>query len=303
MQPVKTLAPRQDASLLTRLHSITERHGLSNVFNVSVAHANGAWFAAFRAERRRGERPFRAFTAMLPAFGEPSVTDLTASNADWGVANVADPKLLVLDENVFVTFNTGYSSSEPNQVYLQRVTPEVGAPRRCVLEERQIVEKNWAFYTGPDGRLRALYSASPQLVTLRSEGDLGDGTGDLRFSRDMSTPTSIPTPLSIGTQLLTPPVGPRLVVLHRKVQVRGKRLYFGKVARFDAERGNLQVSPVRLIHSLRSSIPPHRRPNPNLLSATYFAGLASEGDDLILSYGINDARFGVARTKESDIWP
>ena len=59
----------------------------------------------------------------------------------------------------------------------------------------------------------------------------------------------------------------------------------------------------RLIHSFRASLPPRRRHNPNLISATYFAGITPYEGDLLLGYGINDLAFSMVQVQEEQLWP
>lgn len=300
----KTLSTSGDADLRAWVAATSAGAGLSNVFNVSVLRSpEDGWFATFRAQRTCDERPFRAYLISRTGDQATTIEDLTQRNADAGVLNVADPKLTLLRGNVYVTFNSGFSASAENDLYLQQITPVIGQPRRCKLERRQVVEKNWAFFIGNDGVLRAMYSAAPELVVIRADSS-EEGSGSVHFEREWSESSGIASSLSIGTQFLDCGNSSRLIVLHRKLQLGGKRLYVGRLARFDLDtrRGSILVSRVPLVHSVLTLLPARRRPNANLISATYFSGLSEDRGDLLISYGINDLDFGIARIEERNLW-
>lgn len=306
---VRTLSASRDEPLEGWVRAIAAAHGLTNLFNVSaVRRDDGTWHATFRAEDVPGARPFRAYWAVRAPgqveAGPTGLVDLSAVLADDGIARVADPKLLDLAGDVYVTFNTGFVRYGHNELYLMRLTPDPGRPWRCVVDERRAVEKNWAFYARPDGGIGAVYEATPRLVLLAAGSAPAPEEGVLRFVRVGAEPTGVRVPLSIGAQLETSSSGVGRFVLHQKWQLLGKRIYCGRMARFEyGDRPRLTVSPVRLVHSLRRVVPPLRRHNPNLLSATYFAGVVADADRLVLTYGINDLDFGIARVREDALWP
>lgn len=303
MHLLRTLSSFADGDLRAWVIEAAASGGLTNLFNLSALRApSGEWFATLRAQREPGERPFRAYMLSQDGRGATSFTDLTELNAHHGVSNVADPKLALIGGDVYVTFNSGFTRNEPNDLYLQRITPALAPPRRCQLERRQLVEKNWAFFLGSDGHLRALYAASPELVVIRADGGLL-GDNEIHFEREWSGSSGVPSAMSIGTQLLAS-ADHNLLVLHRKLQIRGRRAYLGYMARFEySTRGSaLRVARTPLAHSLPTLLPARSRPNRNLISATYFSGISRDGTDLVLSYGINDIDFGVARIKEHKLW-
>jgi hypothetical protein len=306
MRHLLTLSGSRDEPLERRVRAIAARHRLTNLFNLSALRGPDlAWHVAFRAEATAGARPFRAYyTRLAEPDRSENLVDLTALMAGHGVPRVADPKLLTLAGDVFVTFNTGFVRGGQNRLCLQRLTPEPGRPWTCVLDGRRPVEKNWAFYPHPGGGLGAVYEATPRLTTLVADRWPDQSDTAVRFVRDGDHPTGIDRPLSIGAQLQAAGPGVGQFVLHQKWQLLGKRFYCGRMARFEFwDRPRLSVSSVRLLHSVRRAIPPLHRHNPNLLSATYFAGVVTDRDRVVLTYGINDLDFGIARVREDALWP
>jgi hypothetical protein len=292
------------SELLSALNERASAAHLTNVFNPSVLTIGDEVFASIRAEAEPGVRPFRAYLASLTSSAGPTL-DLTRLAEGFGVGPVADPKLLLLDSEIYVTFNTGYQAHRDNDIYLQRLWPEYGPPQRCILQGgRQTVEKNWAFFHLGD-ELRAVYSLDP-LVFLRGiRGKLGSPS-DLWFERVASADAALPKrSMAIGTQLLVEDGGATaLTIAHEKVHVLKKRAYFGRVVRIplDGNDSPVEISRIRLLHSKRDMMPAPGRHNPNLISATYFAGLTRSTAGLMLSYGINDVSAGIATLEASELW-
>ena len=270
--------------------------GDRNVFNPSIARFEGAEHVAYRAYGPEGGKPFHAY--LLGENGRER-QDLTAHARAHGVEVTADPKLVVLGDGLYVTFNTGYSETR-NELYLMRLRPTLGPPQRCVLEQRQRVEKNWGFAAGEHGLL-AIYSLAPLVLLRLRRGELG--AGELEFAPVSDGHGGQPLRgLTLGTQ----PVArgdDLLVVAHEKVHLRRRRGYFGRPV---TVRGGdrVEVGRTRLIHDLRALVPLRaaERHNPNLLFATYFAGAVADGPRMCLSYGVNDRAFGFAETPAS-LWP
>jgi hypothetical protein len=222
--------------------------------------------------------------------------DLNDHVASYGITAVSDPKTFVLGGRVFATFNTGNSGPDmANDIYVIGLDPFLGSPQRCLLEGRQRIEKNWGFYA-LDGAPMAFYSVAP-LVTLRlRSGELGR-TGDLTFVPTVpgSLPGTAPT-YSLGSQPTLD--GDTLaVIVHEKRGFRGYRGYIGRLARISDWQGGepiVELSPERLVHDLRSSIPRRGTHNHRMLFGTYFSGLTSTDEGLLTSYGINDVSCGFA---------
>lgn len=288
------------------LRAIAKENGYSNVFNPSIAFLDGTWHLAFRAQARPGEKPFRSYYANGSAGKLSKPIDLTQILQDLGTPQVADPKLVPLAGRIYITFNTGHSAHSPNGLYLMQVWPEIGVPQKCELDGRQTVEKNWAFYMPPHGTLSAIYSLEPLTQLRLVQGQLDDGRS-LHFERIMSAASNtISQSLSIGTQMAFVDSGTAYMVAHEKPRLRSKRGYLGRIVRLDFDSAGaaaITVGSKRLIHSFAKLILMGQRHNPNLLWAVYFPGIVVDGNDVLLSYGINDLEFAFAEIPLDTIWP
>ena len=274
-------------------------------------------FSGYTSVPRRRQRPdvstyWATLTSRHVRTAASTPVDLSALMLEeWGIERVADPKLLTLDGQVHVTFNTGAYRHSPNALYLVQLTPQVGPPLRCELDGRQRVEKNWTFFRRR-GELVALYGLRP-LIYLR----LATRSADvLVFEPESRSSLEGPVDrgLTIGTQALDDGASLTLVA-HEKRFWRGRRLYVGRAASLDAETTGaggsqlprrLSLGSRRLVHSLASTVPveANRRLNPRLLSATYFSSLRHDpdGEHVELGYGINDRAFNFVRIARSSLF-
>jgi len=308
MRSYRRLAWRRDRELTGFLRDVAHRHAQGNVFNPSFACAGDALVVAYRAIPE-GDSAIRAYAAIRQRSGEAAaVSDLSAWGAEHGIEKVADPKVLLHGDAVYVTFNTGFvSAGEFNDIYLMQVHPRLGDPQRVVADfERQSVEKNWAFLTSDD-HLSAVYRLHPYAEVACSGGELG-GAGDLVFSlrTPVRTDSAAGEGLSIGTQLIADGREHRLIAHEKVYDEAGKRSYYGRavsISGVGTDHVAVRAAPQRLIHTRRDAQPREGVHNPNLLSATYFSGLARRGDRIVLGYGINDVSAGIARVKGTALWP
>lgn len=266
-----------------------------HAFNPSVrAHGVDIVVAARVSDAATG--PVRAsFATIGSSRTDPTpdrVQDLTRIGAVNGIEPVADPKLFSYRGAVWATFNTGYVASG-NAIYIMQVFPEVGRPVRCEAPDRQIIEKNWGFFEGPDGELRAIYLLNP--LTVLSFGVLSkESDTKVVVGRVVSRlPNESCAGLTIGTQ----PVefdGSLMLIAHERVGARRWRGYFGRVVRFDRRVGRGIVGRPRLIHDRRTMLGTSPRRNKHLWFATYFSGLELIDGVPTVTYGINDQRSGAA---------
>lgn len=268
--------------------------GDRNLFNPSAAFHAGRWHVTYRRHEPGVRRRPRAFWMREDVPGRSwTRSDLTDLTRPYGVAVVADPKLVRLGTELFVTFNSGYSTTR-NDLYLMRLAPEPAPPQLCTTRPRQAVEKNWGFFLGSGG-LQVLYRVQPLQLLRLVRGFLGDG--ELVFESSTSGTASV-RQLSLG---LHPVVrgDDLLVVAHQRVYVRGRRGYLGRpvAVRGALSRGGgaeVEVGRVRLLHSVTSLVRRGVSSNPNLLFATYFSTLQLHGDSVLLGYGVNDNDFAFA---------
>lgn len=306
---ILTLDRRADTALTEIITRAAYEAGLSNVFNASVVCQGDTLIATFRAAISPRHKPFHAFLLLVDATGHGELTDMTDSHASLGMPKVADPKLVALDGNVYVTFNTGNVRNGSNDIYLQRVTPSLGPLQRCLYDRRRPVEKNWGFFLTPDGTLGALYAMAPFTTIRLADGELG-ATEALSFVTDVSHARIIGEfpDIHVGSQPFMTSRSRALVIVNQRFKIQRplvRRMYVGRLAEIDLVAGAVtRLSGVRLIDSARSMLlPPQRgRPNPVLWSATYFSGLSGSDGELLLSYGINDTSFGIARLPVDALW-
>jgi hypothetical protein len=280
--------------------------GLTNVFNPSVASLANTTYVTFRAAPRPGHKPFHGYLLRLEPNREAVLTDLAETAGDIELSKLADPKLVTLGTDVYVTFNTGTVHSGENDIYLQRVSPVPGLPQRCLYDGRRSVEKNWGFFQQPGGELRVLYALAPFTVLRLTRGELGVSE-TLRFEAERSSRIAGEFPhLHIGSQPLLDGHDRALVLANERVKIpprNYRKIYLGRLAELDLASGAVTRLSPRLMHSWRSMVPPQReRHNPVLWSATYFSGLTRADDELLVGYGVNDKSYGVARIAEASIW-
>ncbi|GFE66222.1 hypothetical protein KIN_32960 [Litoreibacter roseus] len=282
-----------------------------NLFNPSFAQREGGFDIAFRALPANGEKPFHAFFQRIDTSGQldGDLVDLsTRFQTELGYP-VADPKICTLDNETWLTFNTGHFQ-RPNNIYLVRLSPEPSQLYRVDYFERRNIEKNWAFFLR-DGVLHALYDLDPLTVLRESNRRDGVISFERLQARNLSgegpDPKASKTPkLTIGTQLAGIGSSPDSYVLvaHRRFYWRGKRIYLGKPVRFDAGRDGFSVrfSPDVWAHSLSALAGSKPKHNPNLLSCTYFSGIMVSNDHATLGYGVNDVGHSIAQIPLSR-WP
>jgi hypothetical protein len=214
---------------------------------------------------------------------------------------VADPKLFIVEGEVWVTFNDGWSPTR-NRLFIMRVTPRLGEPLECDWRGSQGLEKNWSFFVR-DGSLKALYTVDPlRILTaplpddsaskLRFEEDFVPSSGERRRRRSFH--------LTIGSQAVEHNGGLGLIA-HEKWTFLRWRSYFGRWVRICDLTGRFsaEVSAKRLYFSNRSLLGARNRHNKNLLSCTYFSGLTVEDDRALLGYGINDVSAGFSEVELS----
>jgi hypothetical protein len=288
------------------LSAIASQHGLTNVFNPSPIVDGGTTHIAFRAESTPGERPFRAYYARFVDGVATEFVELSAVREEFDLLRVADPKLVKLGDEVYATFNSGQVHGGQNDIFLQRVSPTLGRPQRCLFPGRARIEKNWGFFLTPAGKLAVLYLLSPLKVLELVDGEVGRG-GDLTFDEPgyLASGKRFPS-MHIGSQPLPLPDGRLLVMANRvfPVKVIG-RFYAGRLIIVDPTARSIDwLGDAFFIHRYGDMLPlPRTKPNPSLLACTYFSGLTVADDELIAAYGINDLSFGIARIPTRDLPP
>ena len=220
-------------------------------------------------------------------------------NSKLGFVKVADPKLFIMNNKVYGTFNTGDALKETNQLVLLNFEGKaINEYHLCHYTERQRTEKNWAFYTEAD-ELFALYSLSP-LTVIKS---IENRDGSILFEKYYIDENQNFENYSIGTSLIKLKKGYGFIA-HKKYYNNRKRLYLGRVCSFSTKpTPQLKVGKNILIHSFRSLAGNKHKFNKNLISCTYFSGIHRLEDEIVLGYGINDVSWNLAVIEKKKLWP
>ncbi|WP_414980495.1 hypothetical protein [Congregibacter sp.] len=280
---------------------MVERFNQPNSFNPSIAYRSSSCFMALRHFGPDSTPPFEASLLQYDIDSNVFVTvNLSHHAAEYGVSVVADPKLFEMNDEIWVTFNSGWARSS-NSLYLMRVSPTLGHPIEVEYASRQRIEKNWAFFVHA-GRLRAVYSITP--FKQLSSDPPNNQSKKIVFNDDPGmTLANHNKPLAIGTQAIKIE-NDLFLIAHEKHSVLQYRAYAGRLVRlrlFDS-RPQILVSERRLIHSYSALLGSFRKHNKNLLSCTYFSGLASLGNGrAVIGYGINDLSTGFAEAHIKDL--
>jgi hypothetical protein len=280
------------------------RYELDNVFNPSWIIHGDFHLLAFRARRSNHRKSgFKSFLLTIDKVKDivrlDCLTDLFSTVID---GPVADPKLFLSEDEVWCTFNTGFSLTG-NGVFLAKVFPEIGIPTRCEYPLAATVEKNWAFFRR-NNTWYCLYRLQPLTVLEERRGVAGTAPKTHHFELVFRAPmTGAPENLTIGTQLWKDGNCWKLII-HQKTYLGAKRLYLGLASelKLDDNIYSLRHSQVRIAHSAASILGSPIKHNPNLISCTYFAGITQQGQSILLSYGVNDIKSGFASVLWSDLW-
>ncbi|WP_439151541.1 hypothetical protein [Winogradskyella sp.] len=216
-----------------------------------------------------------------------------------GVNKVADPKLFLMNNRVFGTFNTGREFNKFNKLFLFSLTKEgVYEHFTCKFDERANIEKNWAFYYYKND-LYALYSLNP--LTIIKACNIGKDF--IRFEIYYQDKKQSLVNHSIGTQLLNFE-GEILGISHKKVSFKGSRMYLGRPIKFSlSNEPRIELGKKWfLIHSIKSLFGDRHKFNNQLISCTYFSGLSKLKDEIIVSYGINDVEYNIIKVDKNKLW-
>ena len=273
--------------------------GLENIFNPSVCKHKGSVYISFRARSPRKGKKFDSFLLAISGIDcSAKLQNLSILAADDGIELVCDPKLLVLNDRLWVTFNTGWHKSE-NKLYLADLEGGYKGAIQCHFSGRQAVEKNWAFFTR--GKfVYALYSLDKPILMAANISALADEEITFEKSGNFSV-NGLRRGFTIGSQLVKRGDN-YYFVAHKKLFYFGKRIYFGVISRFSFEKKSCQRISPYLIHSIASLFGSTIKHNKNLISCTYFSGIQIVADDaVLLSYGVNDVDSGVSVLRVKDL--
>ncbi|WP_299210023.1 hypothetical protein [uncultured Dokdonia sp.] len=215
---------------------------------------------------------------------------------------VADPKLFIMNDEVWGTFNTGYVAKGENQVVLFQIkNTEVKNYFYCHYSERTRIEKNWAFFM-KDDCIYALYGIDQVKILKATSLDIIKGN-TLNFDAFSTVEKKKYQEYTIGTPLMTLTDTTYGFIGHKKIIFRGKRLYSGRAFIFSPfTETPLKISSRPLIHSYKSLAGNSFKFNKNLISCTYFSGITMYMNEVIISYGINDVDWNMVSIKQDKLW-
>lgn len=213
-------------------------------------------------------------------------------------SKVADPKLFLMEGQVYGSFNTSHATDKPNELALFQLNgSKIENYYLCNYNERMRTEKNWAFFY-KNQTLFALYSLEP-LTVLKAETIDKD---QIVFKKYFEDKTQNYKDHSIGTPLIELENGYGFMA-HKKYYRKRKRLYLGKPCLFNFENGfKLKVKRQFYFHSYKSLLGEKFKFNKNLISCTYFSGICRKKDKLILGYGINDIDWNIVVLNKNKLW-
>lgn len=279
-----------------KLKSILMNINLKNIFNPCYKEFKKYHYISFRADSE--VRDALAVSYLLCLDENYLIIYLinisTLYLNKYGIQRVHEPKLFVLNQSIFMSFNTG-PSINGNEFYLAKINNDFPQPKKCIYEKRMLMEKNWAFYNF-DNKLFAIYSLSP-LITLEAVSiekdkiifkDISDLRSDFKFFKGFS----------IGSDIQK--VDDKYFLMaHEKKFLHTKRIYFGKLVCLSFVNDKFKISkiyPYRYIHSFRSLFGTFKKRNINLISCSYFSGIlyCEKDEKILISYGINDFSFSFA---------
>lgn len=279
---------------------VTSKIGLVRPFNPAIAALGDAQLlTVFRSAFGRAST-ISTLTITEPSRGLITRTlNLSAHNRDFDIERTHDARLFWFGQDLYMTFNTGHpeSRSAQNSVFTQRVFPEVGEPLPLEIKPRQRVEKNILFEE-VSGSLVAHYgyrSTPVSVITNLTGWSICPPTGNAVNVHELDgrTPNARRGPRRTygqGTPW-TPWGSSSVAIVNERTHWSGLRSYQGRlVVRRDAA---VTMQRGRLYHGAMSRLGSMRRRNKRLLHCTYFSGMTVFGGRLLVSYGINDSKFGV----------
>ncbi len=215
-----------------------------------------------------------------------------------GTSKVADPKLFIMNNKVWGTFNTGYVDKINNEVGLFELSEEqISNYYFCSYDQRTRIEKNWAFYSKND-EIYCLYGISPlRILKVKEKANHGIEFEMHHQDKEIDFDSyTIGTPLSFFNDAY-------YFIGHKKFYRKGKRLYLGRPFKLElGDRPNVSSKRVFLFHNIRSLFGNKFKFNKNLISCTYFSGIQIVDNKAYLTYGINDINWNTAVIKIKRLW-
>jgi len=229
--------------------------------------------------------------------------DLSERSLTWH----ADPRYVRLGDQLYVLWNDG-ANRPANHQFLAPMTTDglhlAGPARELTTPNRRTVEKNWAPFE-VDGQVFITYKSRPHVVLSldldpAAEKLVAEPAYQSGFASSYEVMFGI---LRGGAQPVRD--GKSFLVLGHSsfVGVHG-RTYRAAFMRFEAKAPfrvtEMSTVPFDLPNELGTEFA-FERLNEVVGDVIYPCGLVADGDDWVVSYGINDERCAVTRVKRADV--
>lgn len=282
-----------------------KEHSLVNVFNPCFKDIDDRIFISFRAIDANdiNEKILSYLYCYKKREGTFEIKNLSAIAMRHEISVLADPKLVTLHDRLWLTFNSGWSKTE-NKIFIWDLDALEKPPLECQYGGRNVIEKNWAFYSSgsSNSNVKVLYAADTMQV-LDVEW-LSDVNSVLITNRNpLYVPKKGLRGYTIGSQIIEHD-GAQYFMVHKKIIVRKKRLYLGRLAKIvvTGDDRKIILSKHFFSHSFFSLFGAKKKHNKNLISCSYFSGLDIVNNEIIVSYGINDVDCNISNLGESIQW-
>ncbi|MDE8650467.1 hypothetical protein [Novosphingobium album (ex Liu et al. 2023)] len=281
------------------------------VFNPCIVAVDARIFAFYRVVRADLGRRIAACVIdpltrqPLPGSATP-FSDAIGADSDW----YADPRVYTIGGEILVYWNTGFANEGENDQFLIRVDCDrlapAGKPIRIEIDgPRQKIEKNWILFE-QGGSLFAIYSIAPhRVLKLRHWHEdrmiFADFATTYWNSHPISDRFGLPRggaqPVQRGDKLYH--------FCHASLRRPTGSVYVAQCYEFEAEPPfairRFTLEPLQLPNPLgeRFTLP---KLNPKVRSVVYPAGnLPLDGDQVLLSYGLNDEACALAPVPFADL--
>lgn len=280
-------------------------------FNPAIATTTSGLLLAYRLCFADGTRRIalcRLDAQLSPVSGSPvPFSDLVLEENPQISSWFADPRLVTIGGTLYVYWNSGVDV-RGNRQYLVAISPDtlrpLGRAFDLVLDgPARNIEKNWTFFEA--GGLYCLYSAAPFRVLQVS----CDGSRFVARDTCDGAPADLASDVTETFRGGAPAVrvDDRLFLFGHSIEKKPDGAdYRAELLVLSADPPFTPLArhqgPLPLPNPMGASrrLPPL---NPATGSVVYPAGAIRDGDDWIVSYGLNDEAVALARLPQADILP